>query len=52
MKDDDPRDHIEVSPETGLIVNEIAQRIASHDGVALFIDYGHEGDKTDTLRVR
>ena len=42
MKDDDPRDHIEVSPETGLIVNEIAQRIASHDGVALFIDYGHE----------
>jgi len=48
---DECRDHIEVSPEAGVVASEIADRIAKYHGFALIADYGHVGEKTDTFRV-
>ena len=45
------RDHVEVCPEAGVIIQELSQRIALTGGVALIADYGHDGTKTDTFRV-
>lgn len=45
------RNRVEVSFETEQIAQDIARRIDGHGGFGLIIDYGHEGDKTDTLRV-
>ena len=47
----DQRDHIEQSPDGGVLVQELATRIAADGGFALIADYGHTGDKTDTFRV-
>ena len=47
----DGRDHIEVCPEGGAIVQEIANRILEHGGLSLIVDYGHDGTKMETLRV-
>ncbi|XP_069881491.1 protein arginine methyltransferase NDUFAF7, mitochondrial isoform X1 [Dipodomys merriami] len=44
------RDHIEVCPEAGVIIQELSQRIALTGGAALIADYGHDGTKTDTFR--
>uniref|UniRef100_A0A8D3BLL1 Protein arginine methyltransferase NDUFAF7 n=1 Tax=Scophthalmus maximus TaxID=52904 RepID=A0A8D3BLL1_SCOMX len=44
------RDHVEVCPEGGVIVQQLAQRIAEDGGAALIADYGHDGTKTDTFR--
>nr|XP_040224551.2 protein arginine methyltransferase NDUFAF7 homolog, mitochondrial [Anopheles coluzzii] len=44
------RNRVEVSFETEQIAQDIARRIDGHGGFGLIIDYGHEGDKTDTLR--
>ncbi|XP_053664143.1 protein arginine methyltransferase NDUFAF7 homolog, mitochondrial [Anopheles marshallii] len=44
------RNRIEVSFETEQIAQTIAKRIDEHGGFGLIIDYGHEGDKMDTLR--
>ena len=52
LDDDDCREHVEVSPEAGIIATEIADRIARYHGFALIADYGHTGDKTDTFRVQ
>ncbi|XP_022095642.1 protein arginine methyltransferase NDUFAF7, mitochondrial-like [Acanthaster planci] len=49
-QDSDSRDHIEVCPEGGVIVEEMAHRISQHGGMSLVIDYGHDGTKADTLR--
>lgn len=43
---------MEVCPEAGVIIQELSQRIALAGGAALIADYGHEGTKTDTFRVR
>ena len=40
-----------MSPDSGTVIQEIASRIATHGGSALIADYGHNGDKSDTLRV-
>ncbi|KAI0227220.1 Protein arginine methyltransferase NDUFAF7, mitochondrial [Lamellibrachia satsuma] len=45
------REHIEQSPDSGVLVQELAARIASDGGFALIADYGHTGDKTDTFRA-
>uniref|UniRef100_A0A182T4K6 Protein arginine methyltransferase NDUFAF7 n=1 Tax=Anopheles maculatus TaxID=74869 RepID=A0A182T4K6_9DIPT len=45
------RTRVEVSFETEQIAQNIAKRVDEHGGFGLIIDYGHEGDKTDTLRV-
>uniref|UniRef100_A0A131YWW7 Protein arginine methyltransferase NDUFAF7 n=1 Tax=Rhipicephalus appendiculatus TaxID=34631 RepID=A0A131YWW7_RHIAP len=45
------RDHVEVCPEAGVIVQELAHRMDAHGGCGLIVDYGHDGDKTDTFRA-
>ncbi|XP_078085716.1 protein arginine methyltransferase NDUFAF7, mitochondrial isoform X3 [Mustelus asterias] len=47
---DDDRDHIEICPEAGVIIQNLASRIAEDGGAALIADYGHNGTKTDTFR--
>jgi len=42
---------VEVCPESGVIVQKLANRIAEDGGAALIVDYGHDGTKTDTFRV-
>lgn len=38
--------------EGGAIVQQLAKRISEEGGAALIADYGHDGTKTDTFRVR
>ncbi|XP_011501345.1 PREDICTED: NADH dehydrogenase [ubiquinone] complex I, assembly factor 7 [Ceratosolen solmsi marchali] len=45
------RDHIEFSLEAMLIIQNISSVITENGGFALIIDYGHNGDKTDTFRA-
>ncbi|XP_058524053.1 protein arginine methyltransferase NDUFAF7, mitochondrial [Ochotona princeps] len=47
---DEVRDHVEVCPEAGVVIQELSQRIALTGGAALIADYGHDGTKTDTFR--
>ncbi|KAJ9596877.1 hypothetical protein L9F63_012133 [Diploptera punctata] len=51
IKPDEVRDHVEVSPETGVILEHLATRLEEDGGFALFADYGHDGTKTDTFRA-
>ncbi|KAI3364610.1 hypothetical protein L3Q82_011390 [Scortum barcoo] len=44
------RSHVEVCAEGGVIVQQLARRIAEDGGAALIADYGHDGTKTDTFR--
>lgn len=46
------RSHVEVCAEGGVLVQQLARRITEHGGAALVADYGHDGTKTDTFRVR
>lgn len=46
------REHVEISPEAGAIARQVAERLEEFGGFSLFIDYGHNGEKTDTFRVR
>lgn len=43
---------MEVCAEGGVIVQQLARRVAQDGGAALIADYGHDGTKTDTFRVR
>ncbi|CAH0549622.1 unnamed protein product [Brassicogethes aeneus] len=45
------RDHIEVSPDSIFIIENICKRLVECGGIALFCDYGHNGDGTDTFRA-
>uniref|UniRef100_A0A671WZ66 Protein arginine methyltransferase NDUFAF7 n=1 Tax=Sparus aurata TaxID=8175 RepID=A0A671WZ66_SPAAU len=47
---DESRSHVEVCAEGGVIVQQLARRIAEDGGAALIADYGHDGTKTDTFR--
>ncbi|XP_075718427.1 protein arginine methyltransferase NDUFAF7, mitochondrial [Rhinoderma darwinii] len=47
---DEKRDHVELSPIAGVIIQKFASQINSYGGAALIADYGHSGDKTDTFR--
>ncbi|ELW63964.1 Protein midA like protein, mitochondrial [Tupaia chinensis] len=47
---EETRDHVEVCPEAGVIIQELSQRIELTGGAALIADYGHDGTKTDTFR--
>uniref|UniRef100_A0A8C5VSI0 Protein arginine methyltransferase NDUFAF7 n=1 Tax=Microcebus murinus TaxID=30608 RepID=A0A8C5VSI0_MICMU len=50
IQHDETRDHVEVCPDAGIIIQELSQRIALTGGAALIADYGHDGTKTDTFR--
>ncbi|XP_069350114.1 protein arginine methyltransferase NDUFAF7, mitochondrial isoform X6 [Eulemur rufifrons] len=50
IQHDETRDHVEVCPDAGVIIQELSQRIALTGGAALIADYGHDGTKTDTFR--
>ncbi|XP_070285123.1 protein arginine methyltransferase NDUFAF7, mitochondrial [Myotis yumanensis] len=50
IQHDETRDHVEVCPEAGVVIQELSQRIALTGGAALIADYGHDGTKTDTFR--
>lgn len=43
---------MEVCAEGGVLVQRLAGRVEEHRGAALIADYGHDGTKTDTFRVR
>ncbi|MGH0166698.1 UNVERIFIED_CONTAM: hypothetical protein FKN15_050991 [Acipenser sinensis] len=47
---DEEREHVEVCPEGGVLVQRLTNRISEDGGAALIADYGHAGDKTDTFR--
>ncbi|XP_053999658.1 protein arginine methyltransferase NDUFAF7, mitochondrial isoform X1 [Hylaeus anthracinus] len=51
ISDDEKRDHVEISPQSLLVVDYIAQYLSECGGCALISDYGHNGDKTDTFRA-
>ncbi|XP_060100076.1 protein arginine methyltransferase NDUFAF7, mitochondrial isoform X2 [Heteronotia binoei] len=44
------RDHVEVCPDAGAIIQKLAQNVEKNGGAALIVDYGHNGTKTDTFR--
>lgn len=46
------RSHVEVCAEGGVLVQQLAKRISKDGGAALIADYGHDGTKSDTFRVR
>lgn len=46
------RSHVEVCAEGGVLVQQLARRISMDGGAALIADYGHDGTKGDTFRVR
>ncbi|XP_035379995.1 protein arginine methyltransferase NDUFAF7, mitochondrial isoform X1 [Electrophorus electricus] len=50
IHEDEKRQHLEISPEGGVIVQKLASQIAEDGGAALIADYGHDGTKMDTFR--
>ncbi|XP_035379997.1 protein arginine methyltransferase NDUFAF7, mitochondrial isoform X3 [Electrophorus electricus] len=50
FQEDEKRQHLEISPEGGVIVQKLASQIAEDGGAALIADYGHDGTKMDTFR--
>ncbi|XP_030754951.1 protein arginine methyltransferase NDUFAF7, mitochondrial [Sitophilus oryzae] len=51
VKPNENREHVEVSPDSMLIYEQICRRIVSSGGIALICDYGHDGTGTDTFRA-
>lgn len=51
MKENEASNELEISPQSYLLVRDLASRIVEDGGVVLIADYGHEGEKTDTFRV-
>ncbi|XP_036397931.1 protein arginine methyltransferase NDUFAF7, mitochondrial [Megalops cyprinoides] len=47
---DESREHVEVCPEGGALVQKLTGRIVEDGGAALIADYGHDGTETDTFR--
>lgn len=45
------REHVEVSPESIILMQQIAERLEQNGGFGLIADYGHEGNGTDTFRA-
>ncbi|CAI5444685.1 unnamed protein product [Caenorhabditis angaria] len=51
IRNDKHRKTWECSPESGTVVNQVADRIKTFGGFGLFIDYGHDGSR-DTHSFR
>ncbi|XP_044273299.1 protein arginine methyltransferase NDUFAF7, mitochondrial isoform X1 [Varanus komodoensis] len=47
---EESRNHVEVCPDAGVIIQKLAHNIEKNGGAALIVDYGHDGTKTDTFR--
>uniref|UniRef100_A0A1B6BY44 Protein arginine methyltransferase NDUFAF7 n=1 Tax=Clastoptera arizonana TaxID=38151 RepID=A0A1B6BY44_9HEMI len=45
LSEKETRDHVEVSPTSYIIMQEIAERLEENGGIALVADYGHDGQK-------
>lgn len=45
------RDEVEINSESMLTMGHLASKMESYGGIALVIDYGHCGTKSDTFRV-
>ncbi|XP_076311770.1 protein arginine methyltransferase NDUFAF7, mitochondrial-like isoform X1 [Tachypleus tridentatus] len=45
------RSSVEVSPESGVLFQDIAIRLEQEGGCGLVVDYGHDGSKGDTFRA-
>lgn len=52
LQPEERRSHVEVCADGGVLVQQISRRIVEDGGAALIADYGHDGTKTDTFRVR
>ncbi|XP_054838826.1 protein arginine methyltransferase NDUFAF7, mitochondrial isoform X2 [Eublepharis macularius] len=50
VHEEESRDHVEMCPDAGVIIQKLAQNIEKNGGAALIADYGHDGTKTDTFR--
>ncbi|XP_053158864.1 protein arginine methyltransferase NDUFAF7, mitochondrial isoform X2 [Hemicordylus capensis] len=50
IQDKESRDHVEVCPDAGIIIQKLSHNIEKNGGAALIVDYGHDGTKTDTFR--
>ncbi|XP_071038528.1 protein arginine methyltransferase NDUFAF7, mitochondrial isoform X2 [Parasteatoda tepidariorum] len=50
ISENEERDHMEISPDSGILLDRILKRMEEDGGITLIIDYGHEGTKTDTFR--
>lgn len=44
-------DHVEISFEAARIFNSLVKRLKDYNGSIIIIDYGHNGELKDTLRV-
>ena len=42
---------MEISPNSLLMMGDIASRVGDHDGAALIVDYGSEDSHKHTFRV-
>ncbi|XP_019884478.1 protein arginine methyltransferase NDUFAF7, mitochondrial [Camponotus floridanus] len=51
LSPNEKREHVEVSPQCSIIIDYMSQFLWECGGFALVIDYGHEGEKTDTFRA-
>ncbi|XP_022904030.1 protein arginine methyltransferase NDUFAF7 homolog, mitochondrial [Onthophagus taurus] len=51
LRSDESRENFEISPQSLLMIKEIATRIESDGGFCLIADYGHNGEGTDTFRA-
>ncbi|KAF8358002.1 hypothetical protein PRIPAC_92997, partial [Pristionchus pacificus] len=47
IRADTTRTSWECAPDAGVVMHQVADRISSHGGFALFIDYGHDGSRRE-----
>ncbi|XP_024940398.1 protein arginine methyltransferase NDUFAF7 homolog, mitochondrial isoform X2 [Cephus cinctus] len=51
VSENEPRDHLEVSPQSIVIADHLSSFLYENGGFVLIADYGHDGEKTDTFRA-
>ncbi|XP_070156684.1 protein arginine methyltransferase NDUFAF7, mitochondrial isoform X2 [Polyergus mexicanus] len=51
LSPNEKREHVEISPQCSVIIDYMSQFLWECGGFALVIDYGHQGEKTDTFRA-
>ncbi|GMT19968.1 hypothetical protein PFISCL1PPCAC_11265 [Pristionchus fissidentatus] len=47
IRSDTSRTSWECTPDAGVVMHQVADRVSSHGGFALFIDYGHDGSRKE-----